>query len=76
MGYLEDFQEQLEKNNFHKFFQLWEEYCTSDTVDPQEFIALLKAVKKSESGESLAIMPKPLFLCGERLKIRKHHTQF
>ncbi len=52
MGYLEDFQEQLDKNDFHKFFQLWEEYCTSDTVDPNEFITLLKAVKKSEMADS------------------------
>lgn len=48
MGYLEDFQEQLEKNDFHKFFQLWEEYCTSDSVEPDEFVALLKSVKRSE----------------------------
>lgn len=48
MGYLEDFQKQLEKNDFHKFFQLWEEYCTSETVDPKEFIALLTAIKHSE----------------------------
>ncbi len=48
MGYLEDFQAQLEKNDFHKFFQLWEEYCTSDTVDPVEFVTLLKSIKNSE----------------------------
>lgn len=48
MGYLEDFQEQLEKNDFHKFFLLWEEYCSSDTVEPHEFVNLLTAVKNSE----------------------------
>ncbi|MDP1836047.1 MAG: GreA/GreB family elongation factor [Chlamydiales bacterium] len=48
MGYLEEFQEQLEKNDFHKFFQLWEEYCTSDTVESREFIALLTSIKNSE----------------------------
>lgn len=48
MGYLEDFQEQLDRNNFHKFFQLWEEYCSGEEVDSAEFTALLKAIKRSE----------------------------
>ena len=51
MSYLEDFQEQLDKGDFHKFLQLWEEYCTAEEVDPPEFIAVLKAVKASESAE-------------------------
>ena len=48
MGYLEEFQVQLDNRDFQKFLQLWEEYCTSDHVDAEEFIQLLKAIKRSE----------------------------
>lgn len=52
MGYLEDFQEQLDKNDFRKFFQLWEEYCTADSVDPEELMDLLRAIKKAEIAKT------------------------
>src|SRR5947208_2852492 len=52
MGYLEDFQEQLDKNDFRKFFQLWEEYCTAESVDPAELMDLLTAIKKSEMAKT------------------------
>jgi transcription elongation factor GreA-like protein/transcription elongation GreA/GreB family factor len=48
MGYLEDFQVQINNRNFSKFWQLWEEYSMDDHVDPEEFIHLLKAIKSSE----------------------------
>jgi transcription elongation factor GreA-like protein/transcription elongation GreA/GreB family factor len=48
MSYLEDFQTQINNRDFHKFFQLWEEYCTSDNVDAKEFIQLLKMIKNSD----------------------------
>ncbi len=48
MSYLEDFQNQINNHDFHKFFQLWEEYCTNDQADAEEFIAVLNLVKKSE----------------------------
>lgn len=48
MTYLEEFQTQISNRNFSKFLQLWEEYCTSDTVDAEEFLQLLKAVKGSD----------------------------
>lgn len=52
MGYLEDFQEQLDRNDFRKFFQLWEEYCTADVADAEELIELLHAIKKSEMAKT------------------------
>ncbi len=52
MGYLEDFREQLDQDNFRKFFQLWEEYCTADSVDPQEFVLVLESVKRSELAKT------------------------
>ncbi len=48
MGYLKDFLTQINNRDFHKFLVLWEEYCTSDTVEAEEFSQLLKAVKSSE----------------------------
>lgn len=48
MGYLEEFIVQINNRDFSKFLQLWEEYCTSDYVETEEFTALLKAVKKSD----------------------------
>lgn len=48
MSYLQEFQTQIENSDFSKFMQLWEEYCSSDSVDAEEFKDLLKAVKKSD----------------------------
>ncbi len=48
MGYLKEFLTQIENRDFHKFLILWEEYCTSDIVDAEEFIQLLKAIKLSD----------------------------
>lgn len=48
MGYLEEFIVQINNRDFSKFLQLWEEYCTSDHVEAEEFITLLKAIKKSD----------------------------
>jgi len=47
MTYLEEFLTQIHERNFHKFFTLWEEYCTSDSVDIKEFTQILKAIKDS-----------------------------
>lgn len=48
MGYLEDFVAQIQLRDFSKFLQLWEEYCASDQIEPEEITQLLIAVKKSE----------------------------
>lgn len=48
MTYLDDFRIQINERNFAKFMQLWEEYCTSDQVDAEEFLQILKLVKSSE----------------------------
>lgn len=48
MTYLEEFQTQINNRNYSKFLQLWEEYCTSDTVDAEEFLQLLRTVKQSD----------------------------
>ena len=48
MGYLDDFQLQINNRDFSKFLQLWEEYISSDSVEVEEFSELLKAIKISD----------------------------
>lgn len=48
MTYLDDFRNRISNREFQKFLQLWEEYCTSDHVDPEEFLELLQMIKASE----------------------------
>jgi len=52
MGYLKEFLTQINQRDFNKFLVLWEEYCMSDEVDPEEFNQLLKAIKSSELSKS------------------------
>ncbi|MFQ5729240.1 MAG: hypothetical protein ACE5GN_02635 [Waddliaceae bacterium] len=66
MGYLEEFQYQINNRDFHKFFQLWEEYCTNDRADAQEFYQLLKIIKDSEFAKlfgQFAETALPLWQC-------------
>lgn len=48
MGYLKEFQTQIANRDFSKFVQLWEEYCTCDTIDIEEVVSLLQAIKVSD----------------------------
>ncbi len=48
MGYLKEFLTQINNRDFHKFLVLWEEYCTSDVIDSEEFSQLLKVIKTSD----------------------------
>ena len=48
MGYLEDFKTQINTRDFSKFMLLWEEYCTSDSVETEEFVQLLQSIKGSD----------------------------
>ncbi|MCE5315787.1 MAG: GreA/GreB family elongation factor [Parachlamydia sp.] len=48
MSYLQEFRAQINNRDFAKFWQLWEEYCTSDTVDTEEFAQILQGVKGSD----------------------------
>lgn len=48
MGYIKEIQTQITKRDFSKFLMLWEEYCSDENVDPNEFIQILKLVKDSD----------------------------
>lgn len=51
MSYLKEFLAQIHNRDHHKFFILWEEYCTSEQVDVEEFKQLLQAVKSTDSAK-------------------------
>jgi transcription elongation factor GreA-like protein/transcription elongation GreA/GreB family factor len=48
VSYLEDFKTQINNRDFGKFMTLWEEYCTSDSVETEEFAELLNTIKASD----------------------------
>jgi transcription elongation factor GreA-like protein/transcription elongation GreA/GreB family factor len=48
MSYLEDFKTQINNRDFAKIMTLWEEYCTSDSVETEEFVQLLQSLKNSD----------------------------
>ena len=56
MTYLEEFQTQMLQRNYSKFFELWEEYSSSDQVDVKEFSEILKAIKNSDFAKSFGKM--------------------
>lgn len=56
MTYLEEFKTQISNRNFSKFLQLWEEYCTSDPVDIEEFSQLLIAIRNSDFAPQVGKM--------------------
>src|SRR3954464_3102193 len=47
MGYLEEFQLQLDSQQYTRFVRLWEEYCQADVVDGKELLKVLHMIKKS-----------------------------
>jgi transcription elongation factor GreA-like protein/transcription elongation GreA/GreB family factor len=51
MGYLKEFLKHIDSRDFHKFLVLWEEYCSSDSVDVEELSQLLKTIKASEMAK-------------------------
>lgn len=52
MGYLTEFQTQINRRDFPKFLQIWEEYCTCDPVDAEELSRVLEMIKVSEISKS------------------------
>jgi transcription elongation factor GreA len=51
MGYLEEIQAMIQKDDFVPFIHLWEEYCTNDVVDGEELFHILEMIKNSDMGE-------------------------
>lgn len=71
MSYLEEFQKQIQNRDFSKFLQLWEEYCTSDSVETEEFLELLRMVKNSELAKSFGQFIETALPLWETIKDKK-----
>lgn len=48
MSYQKEFEQQIAKKDFNKILTLWEEYCTNESVETDEFLSILVALEKSE----------------------------
>ncbi len=73
MAYVEEFRSQIEKRDFSKMMQLWQEYCLGDQIDGQEIIDILSIIKNSDfskpSGQYVeGILPLALAITDEELK--------
>lgn len=52
MGYCEEFQLLIEKEDFANFLRLWEEYCQGDIVEGEEIVKILTHIKNSSFSKS------------------------
>jgi transcription elongation factor GreA-like protein/transcription elongation GreA/GreB family factor len=52
MSYLKSFQSQILNNDYPAYLRLWEEFCGSDEVDPDELKKILLGVKESSFAAS------------------------
>ncbi len=52
MSYLKDFQTQIANHDYPALLGLWEEYCASDEIDPEEYRQILASIKASDLAES------------------------
>lgn len=52
MAYLEECRTQIENLDLPRLLQLWEEYCSSETIDASELLEILREVRQSELAQS------------------------
>ena len=77
MSYLKDFQTQISNHDYPAYIRLWEEYCMSDEVDPNELKAIFVAVKGSEFREPFGkYVEKIIPLCELLPESPKKHELF
>lgn len=53
MEYFKQFKSKIAKNDLPQVVKLWQEYCLSDEIEPDELICILEAIKASTLGPSL-----------------------
>lgn len=51
MSYLDEFRTQIVNGDLHGVLQLWEEYCSDDTPDAKEMIAILDIMHESDLSQ-------------------------
>ncbi len=48
MSYLKNFQEEIDKNNYKSFLELWENYCFDKDIKEEEAIQILNLIQSSK----------------------------
>lgn len=72
MSYLKDFQTLINQRDFNKMLHLWEEYCTSDTVDVEEVSQILQKIKISEFAKPFGKYVEMILPVWSLIKDEKH----
>lgn len=55
MEYFKQFKKHIQDNNLPQTVSLWQEYCLSDEVDPEEMRCILAEIKKASLAHSFGI---------------------
>jgi transcription elongation factor GreA-like protein/transcription elongation GreA/GreB family factor len=77
MEYLKQFQKHLEQNDLPSIVNLWQEYCLSDEIDPEEAIQILKGIKHSTLCDPFGCYIEQILPLWETLpESDKKHTLF
>jgi transcription elongation factor GreA-like protein/transcription elongation GreA/GreB family factor len=67
MEYFKQFKTHIANNDLPSIVNLWEEYCLSDEIDPEESMAILNAVRDTPLANSFGLYVDQLFPIWELL---------
>jgi transcription elongation factor GreA-like protein/transcription elongation GreA/GreB family factor len=67
MEYLKQFQHHIANNDLPSIVNLWQEYCLSDEIDPEELKQILLEIKLSSLRESFGCYVEQILLLWEAL---------
>lgn len=77
MEYLKQFQGHLDQNDLPSIVSLWQEYCLSDEIDPEEAIKILEAIKATNLCDAFGCYVEQLLPIWETLEeSEKKHRLF
>lgn len=68
MEYYKQFQAHIDHNDLPQVVNLWQEYCLSEEIDPEEFIEILSAIKKAPLADTFGVYVDQGLLLWEQMK--------
>ncbi len=68
MEYLKQFQGHLEQNDLPSIVSLWQEYCLSDEIEPDETIQILESIKTSTLADAFGCYVEQILPLWETLE--------
>lgn len=68
MEYYKQFQTHIDHNDLPQVVNLWQEYCLSEEIDPEEYIEILTAIKKAPMADSFGVYADQGLLLWEHMK--------